>query len=114
MPDPTAPVLRVDPEKLGVLAEAHEDAAHRVSRIVDDLAQRGRIDVPWMADKVSVEMAAHYNAQVFDGEYCTYAALKRYETELRAVADALRQMRADYETAENEAAAALRRPMGGA
>ena len=108
MPESNLPTLRVDPEKLKSIVNVYEAAAFRVQRILEDIHRRGRIEVPWTADRVSVEMAAHYNAQIFDGEHSTYAAVARYETELRAVARTLRQMLHDYEQTEAEAVAAIR------
>lgn len=103
MPDTRADVVRVDPEKLKSIVAVYEDAAFQVHRILDDLTRRGRVDVPWAADAVSVEMAAHYNAQVFDGEFSTFAAISKYETELWAVTRTLRRILDEYEKTENEA-----------
>jgi hypothetical protein len=107
MPESPAPVMRVEPEKLRSLIGTYEQAANRVYFILSDLNRRGRIDVPWTDDDVSKEMTAHYNAQVFDGEYSTYGAIKRYESELRAVARTLRRMLDDYERTDAEAAATI-------
>ncbi len=110
MPESSSPMLRVDPEKLNNLASAYERAADRINFILSDLDQRGRLNVPWAADIVSVEMASHYNDQIFKGEYSTYAALTKYESELRAAAETLRRMLDDYETTEADAVAAFRMP----
>jgi hypothetical protein len=107
MADQPDDVMRVDPAKLRSLVTIYENAAFRVHRILDDLARRGRVEVPWTADEVSVEMAAHYNAQIFDGEYSTYAAIAKYESELWAVARTLRRMHDDYERTDAEAAATI-------
>jgi hypothetical protein len=111
MPNADAPTLRVEPEKLKRIIAAYENAANRVYRILDDLHRRGRIQAPWTADRVSVEMTAHYNAQVFEGDYCTFAAVKRYESELRAVARNLRATLDSYEETEAEAVSAFQAPM---
>ncbi|MCO1660730.1 WXG100 family type VII secretion target [Pseudonocardia humida] len=116
MPELQPSTLRVDPDKIRSMISTYENAANRVYSILTDLNRRGRIEVPWAADRVSVEMTSHYNAQVFDGEYSTYAAIKKYESELRAVTRTLRDILAGYERTEAEAEAAVLaagRPGGG-
>jgi hypothetical protein len=108
MPDPRADVVRVDPEKLKSVVATYENAAFQVHRMLDDLTRRGRVEVPWTADEVSVEMAAHYNAQVFNGRFSTFAAISRYESELWAVTRTLRRMLDEYEKTEEEAVLGFR------
>jgi hypothetical protein len=100
--------LRVEPERLDSLIAAYELAADRIAVIISKVALQGRLPEPWTHDKVSVEMAAHYNDQVYDGEFSTYNALRRYEIELRAAGRTLRQIVADYRNTEEAAVASLR------
>ncbi|WP_214404605.1 PE domain-containing protein [Pseudonocardia lacus] len=99
--------LRVDPEQLTRLILRYEDAASRVQRILADVNKRGRIAQAWTADQVSVEMAAHYNAQIFDGDYCTYASIARYESEMRSLVQTLRGILNDYGEVEAESEASI-------
>lgn len=110
MPELQPSTLRVEPEKLRSIISAYEHAANQIFSIITDLHRRGRIEVPWTSDEVSVEMTRHYNAQVFDGEYSTFAAVSRYESEIRAVIRTLRAILLSYEATEADAAAALRIP----
>lgn len=110
MPEDRSPSLRVDPAKLQRLITTYETAAERVHGISVEIARLGRVRTPWAADTVSVEMAAHYNAQVFEGPYSTYAAVTTYEAELRAVARTIRGILAEYQATEAEAVSAFQAP----
>jgi hypothetical protein len=109
------PDLRVSPEHLLRLAGAYERAAARMRPALDQIRRSARIEA-WTQDKVSVEMAAHYNEQVFgpDGTgqspYCTYGAMRLYEQQLIAARDTILRIHADYVRAEADAAAPFTAP----
>jgi len=54
-------------------------------------------------------MADHYNYEVMDSPTSAHVALMRYQQELAAAIDALKQMLADYERVEADAVAAFSR-----
>jgi len=100
---PTA-VLRVEPHMLPGLIAAYRRAAEEMGTLLEDVSRRGRIEVPWTQDPVSVAMTEHYNHVVMDGEYSTYAALRQYEQELLHIVEALTQMDTDYRRTEDATA----------
>ena len=100
---PTA-VLRVEPHMLPGLILAYRRAAEDMRALLEDVRRRGRIEVPWTQDPVSVAMAEHYNEVVMDGEYSTYAALRQYEQELLHIVTTLTQMDTDYRRTEDATA----------
>lgn len=101
--------LRVDPVEIRGLIQSYEFADDEVRTILERVRRHGRLDEIWSFDEVSRSMIDHYNFEVIDGPYSTYAVLQHYQAELRAAIEALQQMLVDYERVEADAVAAFSR-----
>jgi hypothetical protein len=109
MPENGRADLRVDPGEIRRLISSYDFANSEVQDVITRIRRYGRLDEIWSFDDVSQSMTEHYNREVIDGPYSTFAALQRYQQELVAAITALKQLLADYERVEGEAVAAFSR-----
>ena len=103
MPDEQLDGLAVDAERVKKLAQAYEQAADQVAKLVSEISYVGRLTEPWAGDKVSQAMATHFNAVVLDDPYSSFSSLRKYEDELYATSRNLRQIHAQYGQGESQA-----------
>jgi hypothetical protein len=94
-------VLRVDAERLTAVREAYDKALNELSDQLDYLRYAGLIQVPWLGDNVSNEVKDHYNKRVMASDVGTYQAMRRYETELKAIRDQFAQIEQSYPAVES-------------
>lgn len=109
MPDRPTAGMRLEPDMLPGLIAAYDQAALDMMNLLMSVRDRLRLPEPWTPDVVSTAMFDHYNHEVVDSDHSTYAALRRYEQELRNIGRNLRQMQADYQRTEDDIAAHSRR-----
>jgi hypothetical protein len=93
-------VLRVDPHRLTAVREAYDKAIDELGKQLADLFRFGFVRGPWLGDGVSNEVMAHYNGTVMESPLGAYQAMRRYETELKAVRDQFAEMERAYLAAE--------------
>jgi hypothetical protein len=102
-------MLRVDPHRLTAVREAYDRALDELRPQLDSLLDAGFIRTPWLGDDVSKEVAAFYNNNVMNSDLGTYRAMRKYETELKAIRDQFAQMEQAYLAAESANAELPRR-----
>jgi hypothetical protein len=94
-------VLRVDPHRLTAVREAYDKALDELRPQLDSLLDAGYIHGTWLGDDVSTAVKDHYNRTVMGSPLGTYQAMRRYETELKAVRDQFAEMERAYLAAES-------------
>lgn len=99
--------FRIDPGELTAAIRAYRAAADEVAELSNDVFRYGQIELPWAEDEVSRNIAEHYNATIFDGNYSTSAAIRQYEGALRETIRTLEQMLSSYQESDLNAAAVL-------
>ena len=104
----TAAVVYVPVHALPDLINAHETALTRLSPMLNNLGQAGRIPEPWTHDPVARDITARFNDYAVDGPTSAYSCLRLYEAEVRRVLETLREMHANYTTTDDDVAAQMR------
>jgi hypothetical protein len=104
----TAAVIYVPAPALPDLISAHETALAQLEPMLANLLSDGRIPEPWTHDPVARDITARFNDYAVDGPNSAYSYLRLYEAEVRRVLEALREMRANYNAAEDDVAARMR------
>jgi hypothetical protein len=109
----------VDPQRLTAVRTAYDQALNELGRQLADLFRFGFIRTPWLGDDVSEAVVAHYNNKVMSAALDNnavassglgaYQAMRRYETELKAIRDQFAQMEQAYLAAESANAELPRR-----
>jgi hypothetical protein len=106
MPGSHPPVtLRLEPHQIPAMRAALDDALAALRPLLVRLRVDGYISEPWLGDRVSADVAAHYNARVMDAPDGPYAALRAYESELVKVRDTLQLLEDHYRRTEGDNAA---------
>lgn len=99
--------IRVEPDAIPHIQAGFERALDQlrpqVQSAIDDLRVR-----PWAGDPVSAAAAKQFNQSSLDDGDGAYHALRGYQQQLRAAADALRTAHRAYCQSDAEAGAELR------
>ncbi|HEY8373364.1 MAG TPA: transcriptional regulator [Pseudonocardiaceae bacterium] len=113
LPDGEIPVLggeqalRVDPSSVPELRRAFEAALSRLDPQVDLAITDLRIR-PWAGDPISAEATDQFNRHSIEGPEAALTALRNYQSQLKAAADALREVEEQYRRAEDDNLGMLR------
>jgi hypothetical protein len=97
--------LRIEPSAIPAVRAAFDDSLTELSQHLVRLGQEGYIREPWLGDRVSEDVAQHYNVQVMDSGEGPYAAMVAYEAELLRIRESLKQLEDHYRRTEGENAA---------
>jgi hypothetical protein len=94
--------LRLSPQALPAMRAACDRALADLRRELQQLAEVGHLQGPWLGDPVSLGTVEFYNARVMDAPDGPYAALLVYQRELVRGRDRIAEMEAGYRRTEGD------------
>jgi hypothetical protein len=99
--------FRVSTDHLAKTIKACENAEGKIAQILHLLQLQGQSSQEWARDAVSLDVADYYTRQLWEGGYCTYSTLDKYQKDLRAAISALRRAYVDYPNTDADTAGKL-------
>jgi hypothetical protein len=103
MPGRHPPVtLRLEPHAIPAVRAAFDEAIEELTSQLARMQRTAYIREPWLGDRVSAQVAEHYNRTVMDSRDGPYAALRAFETELRKVRNNLKLLEGHYRRTEGD------------
>lgn len=99
-----AGLLRVERDAIPAVRAAVEDGLTELTPHIRRLQDEAMIRAPWLGDKTSAEVVAHYKKFVIDGGEGPLTAMLEYQAELTRILENLKAAEDSYPRADGQIA----------